>query len=176
MNFDWESYWSWLMDIVKFPSNYSKLGNFLASEQFTWINPMDGNRADDGIGMRLMYARVSGMSVVSSDIYSDMSCTVLEMLVALSYRIEQDLMGTPGDDHPEKWFWEFMHNLGIDAESDDVFDENYVSLVIDTWLNRGFRRNGIGSPFPLTRAFGDQRRKEIWVQVQGYLNEKLEEE
>ena len=175
-NFNWEGYWAWLMDIVKIPSDYSKLGNFLANEQFTWINPMDGNRADDGIDMRLAYARECGLPIITDDIYNEMNCSVLEMLVALCCRIERDITGTPGDDHPEKWFWEFMHNLRIDAESDDIFDENYVSLVIDTWLNRGFKRNGVGSPFPLRRAFGDQRRKEIWNQAQSYLIENLEQE
>ena len=180
MSFNWRGYSEWLCESVGFPNDgsYSKLAKFLLDDDFTWLIPLDENRAVDGIELRYLYARISGVNDASivQKTEDTKACSVLEMLVALSRRIERDITGTPGDDHPERWFWEFMHNLGIDDQNNDAFDDNYITMVIDTWLMRRFRRNGLGSPFPLDEPFGDQRRKEIWVQMQSYLNEHLNQE
>jgi len=172
-----EEYFNYLTDKVsKGKASYSFLLAYLFDTPFTWSYkiPTDANRAKDGVFLRDRYANETGDYLL----YSDRSeqCSVLEMLVALSIRIEEDIMAEPGLEHPESWFWEMVKNLGLYAATDRVFNEDLVKGVIDIWLNRNYEANGNGGLFPLRHPKKDQRLISIWDQMNLYLTEKLKGE
>ena len=46
-----------------------------------------------------------------------------------------------------------------------------IDDILDRWIERKFSRNGKGSPFPLKKPKKDQRKVELWYQMQGYICE-----
>lgn len=98
-------------------------------------------------------------------------CSVLEVLIALSVRCERDIMEEPGSYDDAKWFWIMLDNLGFYDCTDDIFDEELVDYILETWLDRTFAYDGTGSIFPLKRPKEDQRKVEIWYQMCEYINE-----
>ena len=162
-------YLIWLIEHVGGSlDDFSELFEYLLNKDFEWLLERDQNRAFDGIKLRDIYMKQGGSL---NHKWSEKQCSVLEMLIGLSIRMETDITGEPDDDHPERWFWTMLKNLGIDDENDDNFDLNYVDRIIDIWLKRRFREDGFGSIFPLEHAENDQREIEIWNQMNNFLNE-----
>lgn len=160
------SYFSFLTEKV-YNSNLNDAVCYeLLSVPFTWDENIitDANRADDGLSLRSLFYYdehdISGMC--------DSPCSVLEMLVAMSIRIEMDIMGEPGDDHPGRWFELMMKNLRIGRYT----PVNDALMKIDIWLHREYEANGVGSLFPLREFPGDQRDLPIWDQMSFYLSER----
>ena len=169
-----EEYFNYLTDKVnKGKAAYRFLLAYLFDTPFTWSYkiPTDANRAKDGLLLRDHYANETGDYLLYSDRVEH--CNVLEMLVALSIRIEEDIMAEPGSEHPEYWFWEMIRNLGLNAATDRVFNEELVKEAVDIWLSRSYEANGNGGLFPLHHSKKDQRLISIWDQMNLYLTEKL---
>lgn len=101
----------------------------------------------------------------------DRDCSVLEVLCALSFRCERDIMGEPGSYDDARWFWKMLENLGLLEYENDIFDEEDVDYILSTWLDRHFAYNGNGSIFPVLHAKRDQRKLEIWYQMADYIDE-----
>ena len=167
--FDWAEYQEWLLDRVMTPErmDYRLVLNTLFNETFYWDERFnDENRSVDGIDLRIDFA---------DDTYTldnpDKPCSVLEMMIALACRIEYGIMGEPGDDHPERWFWEMFDNIGLNKFTDDAFNKNDVLELIHGWMDRRYDRNGRPGFFPLKHAEEDQKKVEIWTQMGTYLNE-----
>lgn len=161
-----EDYIAWLGDKVGMYSDYNELLHYLASVEFRWSLPLDENRALDGIKLRKEY--ISKGKIIS---FADEECSVLEMLVALAERIEKDIMGEPGDDHPEKWFWIMLENLDLSRQNDDDFALYYVDACIQNWMDRKYGKNGQGALFPLMESGNRLKKMQIWDQMIAYLNE-----
>lgn len=155
---------------------HTLLLSYLFDTPFRWSYkiPTDANRAKDGQLLRDRYANETGDYILYED--KKEACNVLEMLVALSIRIEEDITGDPGNDHPEKWFWTMIRNLRLDDVTDRRFDERKVLKILDIWMARGFEPDGKGGLFPLKRPNRDQRLVSIWDQMNYYLNENLKGE
>ena len=156
-----DNYHEWLCDIVRIDlpehRRYRHLLADLDRKEFTYIHPMDKNRVSDGLELRSEFedrflATVDG----------PVSC--LEVLIALSRRIEIEIMGEPGNDHYEKWFWIMIKNLELDEFTDDNYDQGFVNEKLDIWLRRKFKSNGKGSIFPTYKTGNDQRDIDIWYQ------------
>ena len=163
-------YYQWLLERIegyKEPYyNYSLLLHELHSIEFKWKISNDSNRAGDGIRLRWIYMDEQNIADI---FYKDnIPCSVLEMLIGLSVRIDSEIMG--GGTTTEL-FWSMIDNLDLSRCTDDNFSGDYVRQQVDKWLKRVFNWNGEGSPFPLKKAHYDQRKVEIWFQMCGYLNE-----
>ena len=89
-----ELYFEWLQSLIdgnrysKTP--FTKLLTYLHDVVFTWIIPKDDNRAEDGIDLRYRFAIEK--DILASKEFLENSCSVLEMMVALSVRCEEDIM------------------------------------------------------------------------------------
>lgn len=169
-----ESYYNYLVDLIHGigRDSYSKLLHYLYSVEYTWDPRIesDGNRADDALLLRYRFRDSSEISIPR------MPCTLLEMLIALSVRIEADFFGSPGDDHPEKWFWIMINNLGLLDMEDKSFDPVKVSNVLGKMLSRDIGRLGEGGLFPLHMKqngmpYRDQRKEPIWDQMSAFISE-----
>ena len=95
----------------------------------------------------------------------------LEMMIALSRRIN-DLNYDPTDpDRTAHWFWILIDNLNLSDFSDRNMNVAAEAATYDTFKRvvvRTYGANGIGGLFPLLSAKQDQRRVEIWFQMQSW--------
>ena len=171
-----EHYFWWLISKVGVAkanekSNYILLLHYLYKHDYRWSYKIqnDANRADDGIGLRLLYFQETGKRI---DVFDGRPCSILEMLVAFATKIEMNIMGEPGSDNVERWFWEMIHNLKLDSMNDYAFDELYVRNALSRWMDRQFERNGDGSLFPLQKSHANQRKMSAWDQMNAYLLER----
>lgn len=163
-NYYWHQYFNWMAEVVG--AHRVELLAILDSIPFEWSVKNDDNRAADGIELRRRFAETNYIELTDEDFA--VPCSVLEMMVALALRCDNDIMGEPGEEHPEIWFWMMIRNLGLD---EGVSDEQHVREVIDIWLKRKFEPDGKGSPFPGQKFKTDQRKVEIWSQLNNYLIE-----
>lgn len=172
-----EEYFNFLYDIVRdsYHRNYNELLSRLHSVPFEVLVERDSNRASDGVYLRYSFCRKAGYDLDIAEFVLDGPCTVLEMMVALAKRMEEDILWDPtyGNRTPV-WFWEMIENLGLDDCCDGEFDKEKFDRTIDILLSRSYFSDGFGGLFPLKIAKYDQRRVEIWYQMQQYLAEHFE--
>ncbi len=98
--------------------------------------------------------------------------SVLEVLAAFSRTIEIQIMGEPGNDHIERWFWEMLDNLGLLVYDDKHYDAYQVDKILDIWLQRKFKKDGTGSIFPVKNWEEDLTKVDMWYEMQFYMNVK----
>jgi len=148
---------------------YFELMYQLYRTPFYSLVPNDDNRALDGIRMRDKY----GFPAV------DVDCNLLEMLVALAVRCDEDILYNPEyGDRSKDWFWMMITNLGLNKFRDRSFGEGWkyedVEKVCLKLLNREYNYDGVGGLLPLRYPKKDQRDVEIWYQLASYLLEHSE--
>ena len=167
-------YFEWLVDTVcgkRFSKrvSYRRLLTRLHSIIFSYSIPNDVNRAKDGTSLRYRFACSSQYSY--ADEYITGSCSVLEMMIALSIRCEESIMDDPDiGDRTGQWFWGMITNLGLGSMYDGIFDEQYVDETIDRFLNREYEPDGKGGLFRIKNCSYDLRKFEIWYQMCWYLD------
>lgn len=150
---------------VKTPSTtYYRLFSILQQIEFVFIISGDDNRAEDGKELRREF-------LIAGDFPDDLDwrhlvpCSVLEMLIAFSYRAADMTDGS----HVE-WFWEFLDNLGFRELNDSAdFTPQDIEERIDIFMWRRYESTGYGGLFPLREAPEDQTSLQIWYQFCRYL-------
>ena len=165
-----EAYFEYLCDIVNV--NFSDRSFFLLakdldSKNFIWSVPNDDNREVDAMDIRRdFYGRSTPESPLS----------VFEVLIGIAIRFEESLSSPEEGDLTGVRFWEMMNNLDLDRYDDENYMEYYGSVEIENTINKFLRRmydkNGRGGLFPLENSKEDQRKVEIWYQMNAYLLEK----
>lgn len=168
-------YFDWMYNLVcgEQSTSYRKLLSYLHSRTFRYIDPMDENRYSDGIELRYYYGDIKHYQqrVIATCIDS-FECSVLEMMVALANRCENEIMQEVENGYrPDRWFFVMLESLGIADQDDDHFNRDRVEEVIDIFLDRDYKPNGKGGLFTLHRPKRDLRNVEIWCQLMWYLNE-----
>lgn len=173
------AYFDWMCQLVCSDQgylrskSYSKLLHFLHSIDFDYTIPMDGNRAEDGICLRYRFGNEhSYESSLIASYLDTRPCSVLEMMVALALRCEEQIMWDPDvGNRTHKWFWSMIENLRLNTEDDRDFDEKYAHHAIMKFMNRDYKRNGEGGLFTVENPSQDMRSVDIWYQMSWYLNE-----
>lgn len=163
-------YLHWLMELVGCTpgDEYESLFDILNRTTYTWSVPMDENRAADGLQLREMYRDETRKSAEMPEY-----CSVLEMLIGLSVRMERDITGEPGAEDYGKWLRTMLINLGL-VEKRGPIDLSFSEIheILDTFLDRKYGKRGEnGGLFPLKHCPFDSRETEIWSQMQAYLSE-----
>ena len=180
-----DDYFLWLYELVGPAPNrkrYFHVLQELHEIEFYWRIDNDINRAEDGKSLRTKFISETGLEV-----YTDIDqrflyrpCSLLEMMIALAYRWESDVMF---DMHSStgvgKWFWEMVDNLGLLAKrfEDATYDEDAEIEVKDKayiFMDRMYSANGDGGIFPLEHPLLDQRTVEIWYQINQYFQENYQ--
>ena len=148
---------------------YFDLLGKLHEKPFVWFIHNDDNRAGDGTYLRYEFLseRPPAEQLARHD-WMQRNCSMLEMLIALSRRLS-----FLGGGATSEWFWHMLSNIGLSGYSDA---RPGPPEVIDRALNRVIKRtyepDGRGGLFPLREATEDQRRVEIWAQMNNYLIER----
>lgn len=173
-----EKYYQWLVSLVSddyHSKYYTKLLEKLYSTEFTWTMAMDKNRATDGIDLRVRFADENELLLEENLYPLDGPCTVLEMMVALSLRCEETIMGDADfGDRTGDWFWGMVRNLGLQQMDNYNYDELKVNIAVQRLLNRAYQKNGEGGLFTVRdyRDWTDDLRNvDIWYQMLWYLDE-----
>lgn len=151
----------------------TKLSNVFAilhDIPFTYVLDRDNNREEDGCDLRNEYNIPDGFSVEVEEAFFTHWCSVLEMMIGLAIRVDDEFIGDPAEGHPEDFFMEMLENLGLTKFGKRYCEEDVVNIV-QKWLDRRFDKDGRGSPFPVRYDYRDQRELEIWDQTISYINE-----
>lgn len=173
-----DEYFEWLINLVC-GNLYSKANSFgkllmrLHDIEFVYLLSKDRNRAEDGIDLRRRFILARGYEDSYELIMHDLRgpCSVLEMMVALAIRCEENIMDDPYmGDRTKQWFWGMVNTLGLGSMSDSRFDRNFVDDTIARFLNREYERDGSGGLFRIKRCEYDLRTVEIWYQLCWYLD------
>lgn len=170
-------YYHWLMSFI-IPTNgiftYNRLTSYLFNRPFVYTLDMDENRYIDGVALRAKYDdNFDSRYLPAGQNY----CNMLEMMVALAIRMEEDVMSnyTYGD-RTSQWFYHMIDNLGLAVDDDDNFNINHVDRIMMHFDDRTYTRDGRGALFHNPERSEDMRRTEIWYQAMWYLNKFCEEE
>lgn len=167
-------YFEWLcrkIDDQDFdPSRYQLLLGKLYHTQFVWLIKNDKNRAEDGEDLRVLYSEETEQDYRTVRMSLNFSCTILEMMVALAWRCENQIM----EDlfvglRVGRWFKAMLKSMGLIYETDDLLDDGYTDYIIDSFLDRTYEFNGDGGLFKVDDPPEDMRKLEIWYQMNLYL-------
>lgn len=173
-----DEYFEWLFDLVC-GKRYSKKTSFrklitrLHTTEFEYLISRDRNRAEDGKDLRYRFILARGYDDLYEIIMDDLEgpCSVLEMMIALAIRCEENIMDDPNiGDRTGQWFWGMVGNLGLGSMTDGRFDKKFVDETIRRFLDRDYEPNGKGGLFTIRHCDVDLRTVEIWHQLCWYLD------
>jgi predicted acetyltransferase len=154
-------------------NKHGRLLEELYAMDFYSLIPNDDNRGEDGKQLREKFIDEEGPQALSFSPLSE--CTVLEMLIGLSYRLEFETMSSRWEKTPKEWFWILLDNLGVgwcDNTSYQQFKSSgELAYRLECLVNRKYKNNGEGGLFPLKNPQKDQRTVEIWYQMSAYILE-----
>lgn len=169
-----EAYGRWIIkERIEVPYDrmfwkHEKLMNELHKIPFIYLIPRDANRDEDGLSLRREYADLLRLYRIP---FEGMPASVLEVMAAIAIRVDGEYIGNPHDERPDLFLYEMVKNLGLLVFDDRNFNSESVHKIINTWLYREFRSDGLGSPFPIQNDTRDQREFEIWDQMNHYIFE-----
>lgn len=159
--------------------SYDNLLDFLHSKLFVYTIRMDENREEDGIELRYIFGSLKGIACedIIAGLDSGRGCSVLEMMVALARRCENQIMVDMEEGaRPERWFRIMLINLGLADQTNEYFDEEEANYIIDRFLARQYSYYGDGSLFSVSNPRHDMRKTDLWYQAMWYLTENYIEE
>ena len=156
---------------------YYRLVQVLLDIEFVWVHPMDENRASDGLSMREDFTYETGLYLDGSSGLMP-CCTVFEMLAALAYRCESQIMLDYSVGYRVSRWWKIMlENLGI-ADCTDLNwkrnDDNYIRDCVEKFMHREYKTNGTGGLFKVKNKKFNCKTEEIWKQCMAFLNENYQ--
>lgn len=169
-------YFDWMYQLVidRYSKlSYRKLFVTLHSTEFIFEIPMDDNRAEDGIELRYRFGREQRYpDTMIASMLDNTPCSILEMMIALSIRCEEQIMDNPDiGNRTGQWFWNMIVNLGLDSMDDEKFDQEKVDFILKRLIERRYERNGKGGLFTVSNSLRDMRAVDIWYQMCWYLDE-----
>lgn len=180
-----DRYLEWLYSQVTAVRNrnparsYWRLFRQLYSTEFVWIVANDDNRVEDGKILRDDFMNEQGSDGVTDE-WLNLGCSMLEMLVAISYRAAFQY-----DREPVEWFGIFLENLGLKDYTDNNYTdavERKVAQILEDFIYRNYEADGRGGLFPLKYPkrlkpkYRNQAKVELWDQMSAYILEILENE
>lgn len=175
------TYFYWLVGVIGshyIAENYQKLLWKLFVTDYVWEVDYDKNRASDGLYLRGIFAQETmnigaGQGFMMPDLSGNQRpCSVLEMLVALARKAEDNIMHDPEiGDRTGNWFWQMLTNLGLCDYDDYRWDEAQVDQILDNFLHHRYESNGQGGAFPVRKKTRDLRKTDLWWQMNAYLEE-----
>ena len=144
-----------------------KMLRSLFYEPFYHFIPNDDNRAAEGQGLRDTYlsdTRLPKRKLNRQSYFR--TCSILEMLIALSERMAFELFNPMKMPDPDVTgcFWEIIDNLKLKPNQSNA-------AIIYKLNKREYMESGLGGMFPLEDPREDQRAVEIWYQMMAYINE-----
>lgn len=165
-------YYHWMLEkIGAINCQYTRALEFMDSTEFVPIIEGDEARMVDGLSLRDRFTYDQGKPYDNNSKRHQPPCTVLEMMVALSLRIEEHIMeDSDYGDRTPVWFWAMFSSLGLDNFIDDAYNEAKVDKILMRFIYRRYNSNGRGGLFTVENPKRDMRTVEIWYQACWYLD------
>ena len=164
-----QRYYEWLMTklLPNLWIRYTILLRSLYETPFRVSLLMDENRVGDGLGMRGRFVYQNNLSAVERDILKrQRPCSVLEVMIGLAQRFEEEYMTQYTDESPiETWFIPMINSLGLRNYDDQHFDLYGFDRTMKNLLDRTYFPDGRGSFFYIPGTETDMRQVEIWQQM-----------
>lgn len=168
-----EAYFHWLVDQVRegeghHARTYWDLLRIMHDTEFVWLVPNDDNRIQDGLDLRGEFLTDNGRTTrVPSEQFGATS-SVLEVMIGVSRRL-----AFIADDSAEGWAWQLLCNLELDKYHDPLSarKSRKVMEILNAMIWRTYAPDGTGGFFPLAWPVEDQRKTEIWYQMNAYVEE-----
>lgn len=152
--------------------DYIPLLELLHAISFEIVIEMDTNRVEDGAFLREKWLDSEGIYEYLYE-FDDQKVSVLEVLVALADRLSFQIGNNVAETHGlSECFWELLQNLDLEKYSSDNFKPLNIKEKVRIWMFRKFSKDGFGSPFPVKNVKFDQRKQQIWDQMQDYISAK----
>lgn len=169
-----EIYFTWLTDRVDFDfgrstgASYRGLMEILHEKEFVWLVPNDDNRLEDAMALRHQFLEETGITNPGNLLMGVPPLSVLEVILGLSLRCAFN-----GGGYPPHWAWRLIENLDLHNMSDPITRRKAERIedILETFIYRNYEPDGVGGLFPLTHPNDDQRKVEIWYQMNAYLDE-----
>ena len=160
-----DRYLRYLESQIKIPnrSGYRDLLRLMHEREFdAWFVPNDDNRIADGHDVRIQWL----MSFDGAGLQGPIS--FLEVLIGLSRRLE-----FMAGESAKGWAWQLLCNLGLHKMRDPLsrYKTAKAEDIMYSVIWRTYDPDGEGGFFPLTHPKEDQRRIEIWYQLNAYVLE-----
>jgi hypothetical protein len=165
--FEWLLHW--VCDSNHPKDQYWSLLEHLFLREYTYTLIMDNNRERDGLSLRDMYNKTARKKDILSSVEMSTPCSVLEVLIALSMRIESDILANDVGGRTSVWFWTMMENMDLHVMDGRRYDSYYINNVIDKFLDRKYGPEGQGGPFYIPYTTKDLRTVELWYQAMWYI-------
>ena len=123
---------------------------------------MDENRITDGLELRQRFMRERNLRLYR---FHMSECTLLELMVALSLRCEEEITGN-GD--KTELFWSMIDNLDLR----NCYDEGYIDYILDNLVSRKYEFDGKnGGLFIVKNPKKSLNEVEIWYQMCWFLSQ-----
>lgn len=170
-----ERYFDWLYGQVA-PKTRARAKTFrsllqqLHGKEFVWFVPNDDNRIADGKDLRYEFLSENEDEQGDPE-WSGSPCSMLELFLVLARAAAFEM-----DDQPAVWFWHFIEVLNLEQYNDRDYDQDAEEMIdeaLERIIWRNYSSNGEGGLFPLQRATADQRKVELWYQLNAYLLEQF---
>ena len=159
--------------------SYDSLLDFLYSKPYIYTIRMDENRAMDGVELRYIFGSHNGYDYedIQSGLDSGRDCSMLEMMVGLARRCEDQIMLDMEEGaQPERWFIVMLTNLGLKSQTNDAFDEKQADYIVERFLAHQYSYYGDGSLFSVCKPRHDMRKTDLWYQAMWYLTENYSDD
>lgn len=173
-------YYNWLTaKIPGWRDAYPELISRLYATPFRVTLLQDENRVADGLSLRSRYAWEKGLDRLAQDILKACRpCGILELMLAMSIRCEEEYLASPSEDEPlgSAWFGPMVHSLGLAHQTGPFYDEHSVDLTLRMFMDHQYRPDGFGSLFWIRGTTEDLRKMELWRQMMLWIEQKKQEE
>lgn len=169
------------------PDGFLRLCETLQETEYLPQTAMDANRCDECRELRKDFAEfdyegdigLQGMAIDILDGFYGENGTMLELMTILAEKMGYQLRCSAYDAPTRKWFTEMLCNCGIDKHwhNEDFDEEGNEEAVLDIlhtviFYNTGW--DGEGGLFPLVYPQYDQRKVELIIQMNNYLEENYD--
>ena len=159
-----ERYFHWLLKFIGNgycrKNGYFELLRYLFNTNYRWFISMDENRAADGVDLRHRFTVECNEDQEDSYIYLSGPASVLEVLIALSIKMEYIARGSIDLSKSGQWFWGMIKCLSILDCYDGNFDEGKVNYFLEGWMD----------PESEIAIFPDGKG-ELWTQAMNFISE-----
>lgn len=161
------AYYEWLISQVDIPNNktYRELFERMHNVEYIPVVIMDENRVADCYDLRKEFSRSKYQTIVPPWI------SLLEIFIIVSRLAGQTSLR---DRNPQRWAWRILKNARLTSAHDPFSEEraNRVDDILYSLLWRTYEADGSGGFFPLKKPKEDQRKVELWYQLNAYIIER----
>jgi len=150
--------------------DYIPLLDLLHSIPFTVVIEMDENRVNDGAFLRERYLQSEDLYAYLYE-FDDEKVSCLEVLIGIADRLEYEVGNIMEGDHTSDRFWLLLRNLDIEKYTSDNYKPLVVKEKVRNWMMLKYKKNGVGSIFPVKHSQKNMKSLQICDQMSIYIEE-----